>query len=343
MAWRVEFDAEEKRKRKALEEQVKEAEHQARLDEIDRQRIEREDHRRETREAQHMRAEDMRCARAWKYQRKCEEEAAEAVRMEKVRLEKERIRRIRFEEKQRWRDAKPIFQAQMEARAETDRDEIEEMFVRAAADMKEHYERKRQDRAMRLKAKRDKEAKLHRRPKYMQLEIDKKERAREAKELAARSAIEHREERERTINAKQKAFKWKEAPSTYEQFYEIQWDWGNADGAGECAPALTDNRRGEKGRLPKADEEGMVDVPTGRDGARQTPYAPQPKGICPAAADVAKEYVEVIVPQRRIEAALEQQRADLLHQMRHRHHKKKKKGPSKKGGGKGPKAPPRAH
>jgi hypothetical protein len=58
---------------------------------------------------------------------------------------------------------------------------------------------------------------------------------------------------------------------------------------------------------------------------------------------VAKEYVEVIVPQRRIEAALEQQRADLLHQMRHRHHKKKKKGPSKKGGGKGPKAPPRAH
>ena len=45
--------------------------------------------------------------------------------------------------------------------------------------------------------------------------MDKKEAAREAKELAARAAIEAREERERTINAKQKAFKWSQAPSTY--------------------------------------------------------------------------------------------------------------------------------
>ena len=99
---------------------MKAAEHAARMDEIDRQRREREDHRRETRETQHMRAEDMRCARAWKFQRKCEEEEAERVRMLKVRLEKEAIRRIRWEEKQRWVNAKPRFLEQMAAREEAE-------------------------------------------------------------------------------------------------------------------------------------------------------------------------------------------------------------------------------
>lgn len=324
MAWRVEFEQDQKKKRKEAKLAADAAEKQERLDEIDRKRFEREEYRKQTRERQRMAAEEKRCRKAWDYQRKVEEAEAERVRKLKVRKEKERLRRIRHDEKMAWRRAKGPFRAAMAERERRETEEIKEAYLKAATDMKEHYERVRALRAKRLKAKREKKLALHKRPKYMQIEMEKKERAREQRELEVRRKREEREERERKLNARQQAAKWSVAPSTYDQFYQVTWDWTNGDGLGNCVPVPTPTKLSEHGKARHVDAAGMVSI--AEDGFRHTPYANQPKGLVPTAPSIAKEYREVIVPRRAMEAEMERQRQELLEKMKKRQHKKKKKG-----------------